>query len=103
MAPSANQPRVRKIGSIVSQLMSRRGYAQITSNDELRATIVAVVGGQLGATLSVGKLKQGILQIFATDSVTLQELNFQKRSILQRLQKEHPDSNITDLRFRIQS
>jgi hypothetical protein len=93
----------RKIGSIVSQLMSRRGYAEITCHDELTAAVVSVVGPQLGAAVSVGNLRGGVLQIYATDSVTLQELNFQKRPILKRIQEAHPQSNVTDLRFRIQS
>ncbi len=114
MIPSADQPpRVpkagapktgpRKIGSIVSQLMSRRGYAQITANDELTETVIVAVGAELGSAVSVGNLRQGVLQVYASDSVTLQELNFQKRQILKQIQKAHPQSNVTDLRFRIQS
>ena len=83
--------------------MSRRGYAQVTSNDELTQLIIDVVGPELGAAISVGNLRGGVLQIYAADSVTLQELNFQKRHILRRLQQSHPGSNVTDLRFRIQS
>ena len=36
-------------------------------------------------------------------SATLQGLNFQRRGVLKRLQKDMPDSNITDVRFRLQS
>lgn len=93
----------RKIGSIVSQLMSRRGYAQITSSDELSETVMAVVGAELGSAVTVGNLRGGVLQIYAADSVTLQELNFQKRQILKQIQKAHLQSDVTDLRFRIQS
>ncbi len=104
MSRSADQPpRVRKIGSLLSQLMARRGYAQITSSDELSETVIAEVGPVLATAISVGNLRGGILQIYASDSVTLQELNFQKRQILKRIQNAHPQSKVTDLRFRIQS
>lgn len=95
--------RVQKMSSLVSQLMSRRGYAQIAVGDEFQATIGAAVGEQLSAAISVGNVKKGVLQLYAADSVTLQELNFQKRKILKRIQQDLPQSKVTDLRFRIQA
>ena len=99
----SNQRNVRPIGSLVNQLMSRRGYAQALANDHLHRVIASAVGHPLDTSFQVGKLSAGVLHIYATDSVTLQELNFQKRSILRLLQAEVPDSKITDLRFRVQT
>ncbi|MGB7342681.1 MAG: DUF721 domain-containing protein [Pirellulaceae bacterium] len=96
-----DKPRVQKISTLVSQLMSRRGYAQMIAGEDFQATIGTAVGGQLGSAITVGKLKSGILQIFAADSVTLQELNFQKRAILKQIQQDLPLSKVTDVRFRI--
>jgi len=48
-------------------------------------------------------VRGGVLQIFASDSVTLQELTFRKRAILKRIQADLPDNKINDLRFRIQT
>ena len=98
-----DKPRVRKIGSLVSQLMARRGYAQAGATEQLQATLEAAIGKQLAATTRVGKVNRGVLQIYASDSVTLQELNFQKRAILKRIQKDQPQAKIADLRFRIQA
>jgi hypothetical protein len=95
--------RIRKIGSLVSQLMSRRGYAEQAASSEFHAAIVASVGTELSASVRVGQLRQGVLQVFATDSVTLQELNFQKRKILRAIRNDLPHANVTDLRFRIQT
>ena len=100
---STTKPRVQKISTLVSQLMSRKGYAQISSSDELTTSVEAAVGGQLGTAVRVGKIKKGILHLYAEDSVTLQELNFQKRKILKRIQNDLPQSNISDLRFRVLS
>ncbi len=100
---STTKSRVRKISSLVNQLMSRRGYAQSTVTEELQSAIVRAVGSELGTSVQVGNLRQGVLQVYASDSVTLQELNFQKRLILRTIQKELPQSKVTDLRFRLQS
>lgn len=83
--------------------MSRRGYAQVAANDQLFQLIAAVTDPSLHASIQVGNLRGGVLHIFAADSVTLQELNFQKRQILKRIQQEKSFQNITDLRFRIQA
>lgn len=99
----AEKPRVRRIGSIVGQLISRRGYAQVSANEAIHQLILAEVGADLGAGLQVGNLRQGVLHVYASDSATLQELNFRKRGILKRLQRELAESKIKDLRFRIQT
>lgn len=94
---------VRRIGSLVSQLISRRGYARVYANEELQRVIASAISDQLADAFHVGNLRNGVLQVFASDSVTLQELNFQKRKILKQIQSEMPDDKVTDLRFRIQS
>ena len=83
--------------------MSRKGYAQSAANEELLSAITASVGPELKSSVNVGNLRNGTLQVFARDSVTLQELNFQKRAILRKIQNDVPHANILDLRFRIQS
>ena len=97
------KPRVRRIGSIINQLMSRRGYASATVPDELLGAITGAVDESLHSSVQVGNLRAGVLQVFASDSVALQELNFQKRDILKRIQADLPHCQVTDLRFRIQS
>lgn len=90
----------KKIGTIISQLLSRRGYASVTVDEELTACIAAVVGPTLAGSFRVGKINAGVLHLFAGDSVTTQELTFQKRQILKRLQQDQPQAKITDIRFR---
>ncbi len=83
--------------------MSRRGYAQVAVNEQLHQLIATVLDESLRSSFQVGNLRGGVLQIFAADSVTLQELNFQKRQILNHIQQEKSFQTITDLRFRIQA
>ena len=101
---TSNEPsKLRRLGSIVNQLMARRGYASAAATDEFLVSIVASVDQALRGSIQVGNLRQGVLQIYATDSVTLQELNFQKRVILKRIQTDMPHCQVKDLRFRIQT
>ena len=98
-----DKPRVRRIGSLVNQLMSRRGYAQVVANDAIHQTIASVLDPHLSKAFQGGNLRAGVLQIYSTDSVSLQELNFRKRVMLKQLQQTLPNSKVTDLRFRIQT
>ncbi|KAA5541109.1 DUF721 domain-containing protein [Roseiconus nitratireducens] len=99
----SDRRKVQSIGSLVGQLLSRRGYAQVAATDEFRNVISTVVGRDLSEQITVGKLNQGVLAVFATDSVTIQELTFQKRAILKRMHQDLPDCKVQDLRFKIQA
>jgi hypothetical protein len=83
--------------------MSRRGYAQLRASEVMHQHVAAVLDPHLRDAFQVGALRSGVLQIYATDSVTLQELNFRKRAILKQLQKMMPESRVSDVRFRIQT
>ena len=94
---------IRPISSWVNQLLARRGYAQVGVNEAMSEVVAEILGEALKDAVEIGNLKAGKLHIFATDSVTLQELNFRKREILQAIVKAFPESKVSDLRFRIQS
>ncbi|WP_153559047.1 DUF721 domain-containing protein [Roseimaritima sediminicola] len=91
----------RRMGSIVNQLIARRGYAQVSANEQLQGVVGSAVGKDLAAAVRVGNLKRGVLELYASDSVTMQELTFLKRKILRRIEKEMPGSGVKNLRFRI--
>jgi predicted nucleic acid-binding Zn ribbon protein len=93
----------RKIGSLISQLMSRRGYASVGAESALTGTIKSAVDASIASSFRVGKLQRGVLMIYAVDSVVMQELTFQKRRILKKLAEEHPQAKIQDLRFKVQA
>ena len=103
ISSAVEKPRVRRIDSLVSQLMSRRGYAQVAANEALQQVMTSEVGEALAGTFQVGNLKRGVLQVYVNDSVTMQELNFRKRAILKRIHSDMPENKITDLRFRVQT
>ncbi|WP_417739631.1 DUF721 domain-containing protein [Rosistilla oblonga] len=90
----------RKLGSIVNQLMARRGYAQVQTGNEMERIVRRVVGDNLANTCRPGNVRNGTLEIAVSDSVSIQELSFQKRALIKALQKEFPQSGIKDIRFR---
>ncbi|MCD0463102.1 DUF721 domain-containing protein [Roseiconus lacunae] len=81
--------------------MSRRGYAQAAANDQFLGVIAELVGPGIANEVTVGKLNRGVLKVFASDSVTIQELTFQKRAILRRIQSSLPDAKVNDIRFAV--
>lgn len=91
----------KRIGALISQLMARRGYAQVFAAEGLQAALENEVGPAIATAVKVGNIKRGVLNIYVTDSVTMQELTFRKRSLLKKLQAAQPDRVITDLRFHI--
>lgn len=91
----------KQIGSLISQLMARRGYAQVMAAEGLQAALDLEVGPALAAAVKVGNIKRGVLNIYVRDSVTMQELAFRKRGLLKKLQASQADRVITDLRFHI--
>lgn len=92
---------MHSIGSLISELISRRGYAQIAATDQIHNLIAEVVGDSIANGLTIGKLNRGVLRVYAQDSVTIQELTFQKRNILKRIEKDLPDSKVKDIRFAV--
>ncbi len=91
----------QSIGSLVSQLISRRGYAQIAATGQFHEVISGAVGRDLADDITVGKVNRGVLRVFASDSVTIQELTFQKVMILRRIQEQMPTASVNDIRFRV--
>jgi predicted nucleic acid-binding Zn ribbon protein len=91
----------KRIGALINQLMARRGYAQVFAAEGLQAVLQSEVGPAIAAAVKVGNIKRGVLNIYVTDSVTMQELAFRKRSLLKKMQAAQPDRVISDLRFHI--
>jgi len=91
----------RMIGSLVNQLMARKGYAQVFAAEGLQAAVESEVGGGIAGSVKVGNVKRGVLHIYASDSVTMQELTFRSRAILKRIQAEQPDGGVKELRFHV--
>ena len=89
------------IGDVLVQLMARRGFAGVrraaTCEEAWRQA-----AGELAAGYSrVGAVRRGTLEVLVANSTLLQELTFQKQTLLETLGELLPDEKIQDLRFRL--
>ena len=89
------------IGDVLVQLMARRGFAGVrraaTCEEAWRQA-----AGELAAGYSrVGAVRRGTLEVLVANSTLLQELTFQKQTLLETLGELLPDEKIRDIRFRL--
>ena len=81
--------------------MARKGYAQTETANELESTWNGIVGNQWQTKTKVGTIRRGALEIIVSNSAVNQQLDFQKKKILNQLQTQLPKYNLKDLRFRV--
>ena len=81
--------------------MARRGYANEQSAAVQQEAWQAAAGPALARLTRVGLIRRGVLEVLVGNSSLLQELTFQKSSLLEKLKTQLPDAKLRDLRFRI--
>lgn len=91
----------QSIKTLVNRLVSERGYAAVQGGEAIREAWDRVVGKELAAQTKPGNLRAGVLHVHVADSLTLQELHFRKKQILQKLQSAHQELRISDLKFKL--
>jgi predicted nucleic acid-binding Zn ribbon protein len=89
------------IGNVLSELMSRRGYARVQSAAAYESAWREAAGPLTAAYTRVGQVRRGTLDVVVGNSTLMQELGFQKRGLLRRLGELLPDEGIENLRFRV--
>ena len=90
----------RPIGTVMRRLMNSKNYGAIQSSQSLQDVWPKIVGEKLVAATRLGKISRGALLIEANSSQALQELHFQKATILKQLQVELPEQKISRLTLR---
>ena len=91
----------KRLDEVVARLMQRRGYAEVHLAGEIEEAWSGAAGRELDGVASPGRLSRGTLEVVAADSLTVQELTFQKEELLNKLQRALPEAGIRDLRFRV--
>jgi predicted nucleic acid-binding Zn ribbon protein len=91
----------QKIGNVLSELMSRRGYARIQSAEAYEAAWREAAGPLAAKYTRPGQLRRGTLEVVVANSTLMQELGFQKQGLLETLGRLLPDEGIKSLRFRV--
>lgn len=89
------------IGNVLSELMSRRGYARVRCAATYDAAWREAAGPLTAEYTRVGPLRRGTLEVVVANSTLIQELGFQKHVLLAGLHELLPDEGIENLRFRV--
>lgn len=97
-------PLPAKMDRLVSELLTRRGYARVKAASQLADTWTDVVGERIAGMTTAGTIRRGILEVTCKNSAVMQELAFQKHSLVTKLnQKKGNQANqrIKDLKLRV--
>lgn len=91
------------LADVLSELFARRGYGRVQGDRQLKEAWTAVAGELISAKTRVQGLRNGVLQVGVSSSGLLSQLvSFQRVELLEKLQTEHPELKIRDLKFRLQ-
>lgn len=91
----------RRVADAVNELLARRGYADVQSAASHADIWRAAAGSPLGEHSAAGKIRRGVLEVFARNSAIVQELTFRRKQLLADLARLGPDRKIRDLKFRV--
>jgi hypothetical protein len=100
-SPRHSDPGPLAIGSVVSRLMARAGYDREQGSAALASAWAEAAPEPLRGSSRPGRVRRGVLEVFVSHSAHVQELGFQKRDVVARLQTLVPDAGITDIRCRL--
>ncbi len=89
------------IGDVLTQLMARRGFAGVRRASACEEAWRQAAGELVARHSRVGAVRRGTLEVVVANSTLLQELTFQKQTLLETLGQRLPDEGIRDLRFRV--
>ncbi|MBN2475972.1 MAG: DUF721 domain-containing protein [Pirellulales bacterium] len=95
--------RPQHIGNVLAELMARQGYARQRSPEAYEAAWRQAAGELVAGYTRVGSLRRGTLEVIVAHSTLVQELGFQKSTLLNTLAGLLPEDGIRDLRFRVGS
>jgi predicted nucleic acid-binding Zn ribbon protein len=99
---AARQP--QHLSNALSEFIAVRGLARTRSDAQLEAIWKDVAGSVVASQTKVQKIKRGVMQVNVSNSTLLSELAmFHKISLLKGLREKHPELNVHELKFRLQS
>ena len=94
-----------RMSSIISEVLTRRGLGRVLDTQKLEAAwktaVFAIPNGEMIFPMTAfGKLQAGRFEVMVGHTALLQELNFQKKELLEVLRRELPERKINDLRLK---
>lgn len=89
------------IKDVLAELILRRGYAREQSSAALEDAWRTAAGDFMAGHTRCGNLRRGVLEVFVTNSLLIQEMTYRKPALLQELVRLLPDARIKDIKFRV--
>ena len=99
--PSTKKKGPEPISTVLAELMARRGLGRVVSTAHLEKAWREAAGELAAGFTRVGAVRRGKLEVIVANSTLVQELVFQKITLLENLQRLLPDETINELRFRV--
>ncbi len=94
-------PLPAKMDRLVSELLTRRGYARVKAASQLADVWGDVVGDRIARMTTAGTIRRGILEVTCKNSAVMQELAFKKHSLVTKLnQKMGSQGNLENLQIK---
>jgi|EndMetStandDraft_5_1072996.scaffolds.fasta_scaffold1107563_1 hypothetical protein len=90
-----------KLGEILARLVAQRGYARVSVDTNLADVWRSAAGDAMARYTRAGAIRRGTLEILVANSTLVQELGFQKQTLLEKLGRLLPDEKLKDLRFKV--
>ncbi len=97
-------PLPAKMDRLVSELLTRRGYARVKAASQLADVWGDVVGERIAGMTSAGTIRRGLLEVTCKNSAVMQELAFKKHSLVTELNQKmgsQANQQIQDLKLRV--
>jgi len=97
-------PLPAKMDRLVSELLTRRGYARVKAASQLTDVWSDVVGERIAGMTSAGTIRRGMLEVTCKNSAVMQELAFKKHSLVTKLNQKmgsQVNQKIQDLKLRV--
>ncbi len=94
-------PQPRRMADVVNGLLAKRGIAQVRATEDLEAQWHLAVGPALARKSRPTRVRNGVLEVIVESSIVLQELNFQKRQLTEKMSKNQTTQQLRDIRFRV--
>jgi len=94
----------KKLGDLLPDLLADYGLPSVTAREELELAWTAAAGDLVASRTKVGSLRRGVLEIFVSDPILLQELEgFEKQRLLGDLKERLYHNRVDGLRVRRQT
>ena len=94
-------PPPKQMRDVLSQLLAKRGYAQVQTAATCDAAWREAVGSKLAGDTRPGNVRRGVLEVLVRNPSVSSELGFLKAKIVKSLTQLIPEQKIRDLRFRV--